>query len=181
MRLTSRAVRPLLALVLATTVLIAAPAPASATTTSVSDPAGDGAKGPRLDITAAVLKNGDKGLKVRVNFVRVSKGDLVVFLKLRGHKGSFRAVSEYRPTQGTVKDHLLGGLNGNPVPQCAKLRTAWRTDMNKATMRIPASCLDRGNYGAVRFKVLTEIGPDADLAPESPTGRFMWSEYTPRG
>lgn len=47
---------------------------------------------------------------------------------------------------------------------------------------MPSRCLQRGNYGAVRFSVLTEdSGADIDWAPEDATGDIDSTEYVPRG
>jgi hypothetical protein len=45
-------------------------------------------------------------------------------------------------------------------------------------MSLPAACLNSGNYGAVRFAVLTERESDTDYAPGSPTTSSPW---IPRG
>jgi hypothetical protein len=49
--------------------------------------------------------------------------------------------------------------------------------------RLPSGCLDNGNYGAVKVKVISEIhhGEDADLAPTDPQGHWRWTDWVSRG
>ncbi len=60
----------------------------------------------------------------------------------------------------------------------------WDDAKDVAVVRLPSRCLDDGDYGAVRFKVLTEIGSDTDLMPDT-TGAsgnvFPWSGWVARG
>ena len=60
----------------------------------------------------------------------------------------------------------------------------WDDAKDVAVVRLPSRCLDEGDYGAVRFKVLTEIGSDTDLMPDQ-TGPndnvFPWSHWVARG
>ena len=172
-----------LSVTIASAVLVlSTPVAALGATTSIADPAGDGQKGDRLDITGATLANKAKALKVRVDFAEVAKGDLIVFLKLKGHKGYFRAISEYRPKQGTVKNFVLGGADPEQAGDCPGFTAAWSTSDNATTLRIPAKCLDGGDYEEAKFKVLTEIGSDADLAPTVMTSdAFPYSKYAERG
>jgi hypothetical protein len=48
-------------------------------------------------------------------------------------------------------------------------------------MRMPSRCLQDGDYGAIRFSVLTEREADTDLAPERPNGTLRSSAWLPRG
>ena len=108
------------------------------------------------------MDNRQNYLSFRIDVEKVAKGDLIVFLKLRGHK-LIRAVSEYRPGQGTLENDLLGGDEpGNSNAPASSLRGA------SATTRRPAHPLAvprRRRLRGAKFKILTEIGPDADLAP----------------
>jgi hypothetical protein len=171
-----------LPLALASSILVlSAPVAAQAATNSKEDPARDGSKGPNLDVKAATLDNKAKVLKVTVGFEKVSKGDLIVFLKLRGHK-LIRAVSEYRPGDGTLENYLLGGDDPEANADCPGFKAAWSTSDDTATLRIPSGCLDGGDYDEARFKILTEIGPDADLAPQAGDNDvWRWSKYAARG
>jgi hypothetical protein len=38
-----------------------------------------------------------------------------------------------------------------------------------------------GDYGAVRIKAITEIGSDADLAPDGTEGHWPWFPWVSRG
>jgi hypothetical protein len=172
-----------LSVVIASAVLVVSvPVAALGATTSIADPAGDGQKGDRLDITGATLDNKAKALKIRVDFAKVAKGDLIVFVKLEDHQGYFRAVSEYRPKEGTVDNYLLGGADPEQTRKCPGFTAAWSTSDNVASLRIPARCLDGGDYDKAKFKVLTEIGSDVDLAPTVMTSdAFPYSKYAARG
>jgi hypothetical protein len=49
-------------------------------------------------------------------------------------------------------------------------------------MVLPSRCLRGGDYGAIRFAVLTERGSgDTDVAPESANGDIGVSGWIPRG
>lgn len=165
----------------AAVLILTLPVAAQAATTSISDPAGDGSQGKRLDVVSATLNNKAKAIKIDVEVVKVAKGDLVVFLKLKGHK-LIRAVSEYRPKQGTLNNFILGGDDPKGNRTCPGFTAAWSTSEDTISLRIPARCLDGGDYEKARFKILTEIGPDADLAPSTPEDeKWRWSSYAARG
>ena len=55
-----------------------------------------------------------------------------------------------------------------------------------ARVRLPSTCFRAGDYGAVRTRIITEIGSDADVAPErrgGSDGGLHWarSAWTARG
>jgi hypothetical protein len=167
------------ALILPLSLLLVAPgAPAQAASTSFTDPAGDGAAGPRLDITDGVLRNRDHRIVVETSYVRVSRGDLIVFLQARGMKGVVRVVSLHHPA-GADDNFLLN--QAGERRDCAGLRVTWDAAADTSRASLPSSCFRNGNYGAVRTKVLTEIGADADLAPKGPRGGFLWTDWAARG
>jgi hypothetical protein len=153
-------------------------APAQAASVSFTDPAGDGAAGPRLDITDGALRNRDHRIVVETSYVRVSRGDLIVFLQARGTKGSVRVVSLHHPA-GEDDNFLLN--RAGERRDCAGLRITWDAATDTSLVSLPSRCFQRGNYGAVRTKVLTEIGADADLAPNGPRGGFPWTDWAARG
>jgi hypothetical protein len=153
-------------------------APAQAASVSFTDPAGDGAAGPRLDITDGALRNRDHRIVVETSYVRVSRGDLIVFLQARGTKGSVRVVSLHHPA-GEDDNFLLN--RAGERRDCAGLRVTWDAAADTSRASLPSSCFQNGNYGAVRIKVLTEIGADADLAPKGPRGGFRWTDWAARG
>ena len=157
-------------------------APAHAAFDRVDDPAGD-ADAPGLDITGAVLRNRDDEVVVRVRFVEVVRGDLVVSVDPRGKRG-VRLISERRG-DGSHRDHVLPGAfsdrsGGDDAAgvDCPGYRVRWSETRSTATLRLPSTCLRGGDYGAVRFAVLTERGADADFAPDN---RRMVTGWTARG
>ncbi|MGH3336602.1 MAG: hypothetical protein ACRDOZ_12325 [Nocardioides sp.] len=167
------------ALVLPLSLLLFAPAaPAQAASVGFTDPAGDGAAGPRLDITDGVLRNRDHRIVVETSYARVSRGDLIVFLQARGTTGSVRAVSLHHPA-GEDDNFLLN--RAGERQDCAGLRVTWDAEADTSLVSLPSRCFRGGDYGAVRTKVLTEIGADADLAPNGPKGGFAWTDWAARG
>jgi hypothetical protein len=153
-------------------------APAQAASTRFTDPAGDGAAGPRLDITHGLLRNRDHQIVVETSYVRVSRGDLIVFLQARGTKGGIRVVSLHHPA-GKDDNFIL--TRAGERRDCAGLRVTWDAEAETSRASLPSSCFRGGNYGALRSKVLTEIGADADLAPNGPKGGFAWTDWAARG
>ena len=121
-------------------------------------------QGPQVDVTSARMDNRQNFLSIDIDVEKVAKGDLIVFLKLRGHK-LIRAVSQYRPGQGTLENVLLGGDKPESNSRCPGFVAAWSVSDNTIDLRIPSRCLDKGDYKDAKFRILTEIGPDADLAP----------------
>jgi hypothetical protein len=160
--------------------LLAIGGPAFADKLTFTDATGDGTRGARLDVTEVTLRSRDHVLAIDVSFAKVSRGDLIVFLHARGTTGKYRVVSEYRPSENPPQRTFVLSPRG-PVA-CQGLRSTWNRETNKARVKVPSRCLYEGDYGAVRTKVLTEIGPDADLAPNNASGEgFPWSEYAARG
>jgi hypothetical protein len=170
--------RTLSVLITATALLtVGLAAPAQAASLRFTDPAGDGAAGPRLDITDGVLRNQDHRIVVETSYARVSRGDLIVFLQSRGTRG-IRVVSEHHPAG--QDDNFLLDRTGERR-DCAGLRVTWDAQADTSLVSLPSRCFHSGNYGAVRTKVLTEIGADADLAPNGPRGGFPWTDWAARG
>jgi hypothetical protein len=166
-----------------TTVLLASwvilmSGPAVAQTLTVDDPAGDGLKGSRLDITSVRVSNRDHAIVVKVSVVRLTRGDLAVRLKIRKDGPDLLAgvTSVHRTSGDTNKWFTEAG-----VQQCEGLRVSWSNAADRVRIRVPSQCLEKGNYGAVKAKVITEIGSDADLAPKSPDGSWRWTEWVSRG
>ena len=171
--------RLLTALLLPLTLLLVAPgAPARAAAVGFTDPAGDGAAGPRLDIIDGVLHNRDHRIVVETSYVRVSRGDLIVFLRARGTKGPVRVVSQHHPA-GEDNNFMLNRAGARR--DCAGLSVTWNAEADTSQVSLPSRCFDKGNYGALRTVVLTEIGADADFAPKGPRGGFAWTDWVARG
>lgn len=154
--------------------LVGFASPAVSSTLIVSDPAGDGT-GPGLDITSLRVNNADSVLVVRVRFVRAVHGDLITFVGTR--KGILaQVVSEHRAEGNKTTLNTLSGET-----PCGGLTTVWDHDVDVAVVRVPSRCLRGGNYGALKVRVLTEIGQDADLAPKTAAGAWRWTRLVPRG
>ena len=158
-----------------TLLLVAPPAPAQAASVGITDPAGDGMAGQRLDITSGVLRNRDRRILVETSYTRVSRGALIVFLQARKVKGTIRVVSRHRPARDTI--FLLNRV-GKRV-DCAGLRVNWDDGTDTSRVSLPSRCFHGGDYGSLRMFLLAEVngGEDADFAPE----RRSQSEWVARG
>jgi hypothetical protein len=164
-----------LGLVLGTTLatVLLTTSPALAEQASIDDDAGDAANG-GLDITSVTVRNLDHAVVAKVRFVASVRGDLIVSIDPRGDQG-VRMVSEYRPVGHTNNLVIPGaftdrGPGDGVAGECRGLRVRWSAEEPTATLRMPSRCLADGNYGAIRFAVLTERGADTDFAPETPRG-----------
>jgi hypothetical protein len=136
-------------------------------------------------VTRARLANHDYALTVRVRFSEAVRGSLVVSVDRR-HGSGLRLVSRYRP-QGETRSFVLRHAftdrgAGNQRIACHGLRVSWDAEAATATLRLPSRCFNDGDYGAVRFAVLTERGSgDSDVAPETASGDIAESAWIPRG
>jgi hypothetical protein len=147
----------------------AGPAPALAESATIADPAGDAA-GHGLDVTGARLRNLDHRIVVDVTFVRDVRGDLIVSIDRR-HGQGLRLVSEHDPaghTDDLVIRHAFSdaSVGDNRPVRCRGFRVSWSDARAAARLVLPQRCLHGGDYGAVRFAVLTERRSDTDYAPE---------------
>jgi hypothetical protein len=149
--------------------------PAQAEQITVDDPAGDGLKGRALDITGFRLANNDRAIVVAISFVRTAYGD--VGLRLVDRTGAAVVVlNTHRATGDTVTVWSEEGEQ-----RCPNVRVRWNDDTDGVRLRLPSGCYQDGDYGAVRAKVIAEIGSDADFAPKSANGRWVYSAYVARG
>ncbi|VXB57047.1 hypothetical protein [Nocardioides sp. AX2bis] len=175
MRITKAAVAATLVLGVAAPLGLASPVHAA--TEVVVDPAGDAGGPQRLDVTRAAVRNDDRLLVARVSLAEDRRGDVIVSVDPRGDSG-LRLVAT-KKTDGSVREQILpgaftdGGDVDGPTP-CRGLRVRWAEDV--ARLAMPSACLHDGDYGAVRFSVLTENGADSDVAPDRGT-----SGWIPRG
>lgn len=152
---------------------------------TVYDSAGDAAnKG--LDFTEVTLNNLDTKIVVTTTFVRDRRGKLTVSIEPRGGTG-VRLVSTYRPG-GTTRNKVLPGAFSDPGSEqgsdpisCRGFRVVWKKKANLARIQLPSSCLEGGNYGAVRFGYMSELGTDTDFGPQSEQGFLTTTDWIPRG
>ncbi len=172
--------RPLVSLLLSMS-LLAFSGAAFAETVRVEDPAGDGLKGRALDITSVKVMNGDHAVVTVVSFVRVARGDLVIFYQARGDRP--RDVARVVSRHGIRRDlnTFTTYATGDAQQSCRRLSVTWDDDLDTARVRFPSRCFRGGDYGAIRVRVLTEIGSDADLAPKGPRGQWAWTPWVSRG
>jgi hypothetical protein len=174
-----RASRALLAAILVSGSVVASAAPATAERLSTSDPAGDTPQ-PGLDITRAAFANGDRAIVTRLTFRRDRPGTVVVKVKAR-HGRSVYIVSEHLRTGPDDTFLFEPGTEG--ATRCRGLASSWDREAALLRLRMPARCLDDGNYGAVRHWALTETrgGGDVDAAPQDSEGELSVTDWIPRG
>jgi hypothetical protein len=167
--------------------LAAAPA-ADAQTLTVDDPAGDAWNG-HLDVTSATVMNRDHRVIAHVTTTELTSGAVIVSVDRRNGEG-LRLVTSRR-ADGTVNARVYSGaftdsvtdgdLTSTVVP-CRRYRVAWDDDTETVTLSMPSRCWNGGNYGALRFAVLTEKqGADSDAAPTTADGDNTSSAWVARG
>lgn len=167
--------RPAVVVAVLVGILLALTTPAQAQRLAVSDPRGD-RDGRGLDIVGISVDNRDFAVVVRVRFTRSVRGDVIVSVDPRRETG-VRLISEYRPSGETL--NYVEPFAFSDVPargiECSGFRVRWLQDRPVVRMRMPARCLHGGNYGAIRFAVLTERGAsDSDYAPGVPPRTSRW-------
>lgn len=158
--------------------LVITAAPAQAQRIVVTDPAGD-TQVRGLDIIEVVFANRDRAVVVTLTFTRDRRGDVIVLVQPRNRRGV--AIVSRHPRSGPDRNFLEGP--GGRVP-CAALTSDWNRSAATLRLRMPARCLDGGNYGAVRGWALTEAsggGGDVDYAPERANGDIRRTDSIPRG
>lgn len=171
-----RSVRRLTAVLLASCAVLVSGS-ALGQTVHVSDPAGDGLKGQRLDITTVKLANRDHSIVVTIAVVHVAYGDLGVRMKARGDSGETALITSLHRSGGDT-NRLVTAAGEK---QCKALHVSWNEATDRVRVRVPSRCVDGGDYGAVRVKTIFEIGSDADFAPKGPKGSWRWTDYVARG
>ena len=169
--------RTLAALLLATSTLAMA-VPADADRVTATDPAGDASMGQALDVTSIRVVNRDHTIVTVVSFARATRGDLGIRYQARGDKrGAWAVVFSRHRAHGTRT--WFGQYE--EVQRCKGIRVSWDHAADTARVRLPSRCFREGDYGAVRAKVITEIGMDADLAPKNAAGAWTWTPWADRG
>jgi hypothetical protein len=166
--------RAIVAGILAAGAIFAAAAPASAERLPVDDPARDiPQRG--LDITRAVFANRDHVVVSRLTFTEDRPGTVIVKVGAR-HGSAVYVISQHRRT-GPDNTFLEGG------ERCRGLSSSWDRDAALLRLRLPARCLDGGNYGAVHHWALTEArdGGDIDAAPQDSEGELSVTDWISRG
>jgi hypothetical protein len=173
--------RMVIAAGLAGTLLLAVPSSAQARQILVEDPAGDTID-PGLDMTSATFRNRDRAVVVTIAFTRDRRGEVIVAVDGRT-RPPVRIVSQHR-RQGPDRTFLI--TRTNDEAPCRGLSSDWDRAEAVVQLRMPARCLGNGNYGALRFWVLTEGAPgssssDVDYAPETSRGGLAFTDWVPRG
>jgi len=156
---------------------------AQAQSLTLDDPVGDAYNG-QLDITGVTVANKDRRVVARVTLAEMDRGYVIVSVDRRRGQG-VRLVA-HRAGDGDVRGSLYAGAftdrgAGLDTVRCDGLDVTWDDDASRVTLRMPSRCWNGGNYGAVRYAVLTERGPDSDWAPADEEGEIGSSAWVPRG
>jgi hypothetical protein len=160
--------------------LVVIPSAAEAEHATLIDATGD-TGAPGLDITSVRFGNRDHAVFTTMTFTEDVPGTVVVAIGTRDRRFAAIVGTKHRQ-QGPDRTFLLT-RRGTPRP-CPGLASEWKRQAATLQLRLPARCMQRGNYGAIRAWVLTETlhsGGDVDYAPETPRGSITFSEWIPRG
>jgi hypothetical protein len=162
----------------ATLVLI--PAVADAQHVTVVDAPGD-TGAPGLDITSVRFGNRDHAIFTTMTFTRDRPGKVIVAIGTKDQK--FAAIIGSRHRQQGPDQTFLSSRRG-AHRSCPGLASEWKRQSATLQLRLPARCVQRGNYGAIRAWLLTEplhSGGDTDYAPETRRGSITFTNWIPRG
>jgi hypothetical protein len=160
--------------------LVAIPTVAEAQHVTVADAPGD-TGGPGLDITSVRFGNRDHAVFTTTTFVKDRPGKVIVAIGTKDNRYAAIIGSRHRQ-QGPDQTFLLS-RRGQHRP-CPGLASEWKRQSAVLQLRLPARCVQRGNYGAIRAWLLTEplhSGGDVDYAPETPGGSVTFTNWIPRG
>jgi hypothetical protein len=177
----SRAVLPLALASLAAS-LVVGQAPADADGLGFTDPVGDDSGG--LDITSVSLDNRAHAIVTEVQVDRSRAGHLIVSIDRRHGVG--RSILVLRNRDGDVRASLRRGSFFDAASfakvRCAGLDVSWDQGTDTVAMTMPARCMDHGDYGRVRFSVLTEKpdSGDSDYAPDGDGNALPVSDWIAR-
>ena len=132
----------------------------------------------KLDITSIKVANRDHAIVSTVTFVRAVRGDLGIRYWARGEKRRDMALvfNKHRPRGDNTSLLTIDGEES-----CRALTVTWDHEADVVKVRLPSRCFREGDYGAVRVKVITEIGSDADFAPKDADGDWRWTDWISRG
>ena len=154
--------------------LLLIPSAAEAESGRIGDSDDDG-NVPVLDFRHIELANNESAAVVTMWFNKVTVGDLAVrLMDTDGHVvGAFS-----RHRHPGDRNHF--GSTSRDA-RCRGWSVTWDAEHDKARVRIPARCINDGEYGDLRAKVITELGSDADLVPDARGNSWPWSRYIARG
>ena len=110
--------------------------------------------------------------------MRAVRGDLGIRYWARGEKRRDMALvfNKHRPRGDNTSLLTIDGEES-----CRALTVTWDHEADVVKVRLPSRCFREGDYGAVRVKVITEIGSDADFAPKDADGDWRWTDWISRG
>ncbi|MGI8887372.1 MAG: hypothetical protein ACR2GB_00125 [Nocardioidaceae bacterium] len=141
--------------------------PAHAQRLAVTDDAGD-TFDRGLDMTRVTFSNRDRAVASKLRFARERPGDVILLVSAR-HGSAVVIVSEHR-RRGLDNTYIVGR---DGASACGGLTSDWDRKAARMQVRMPARCLQAGNYGAICGWTLTEGlhgVSDVDYAPEKRNG-----------
>jgi hypothetical protein len=168
------------AALLAVATFITVGVPAQAERITVSDEAGGDAPSWLLDITQFRISNRDRAVVVKLTFLDDEPGAIIVGVQPRHRRLGVNIMTVHR-RRGPDRTYLKSG--GDKIP-CIGLSSEWRRREAELTLRLPARCMAKGNYGAVRGQAITftpRFGQDMDFAPNLRDGADTSTEWVSRG
>lgn len=182
--MTSRAARVAVLPGALSLLVLAVPA-AQAQSLTIADPVGDAPTG-ELDLTAVTVQNRDHRVIAYATVADLTQGTVIISVDPRQGTG-VRLVTSRR-ADGTVNGRVYAGdftdpdqAIGGPVP-CRRYNVDWDDATSTVKLSMPSTCLNAGDYGALRFAVLTEkAGRDSDFAPSAGDGDLTSTTLVARG
>lgn len=123
----------------------------------------------------------------RVRFVEATVGELYIQYWLRGPGGPENAVGAIARSVGRlgrVDRNRIELWNGprHRIIDCRRLVITWDHERNRVDVSFPSRCLAKGNFGALRVRVIVEYGGiDMDVAPKTADGEWRWTRWIRRG
>jgi hypothetical protein len=160
--------------------LLVLPTAAEAQSVVVLDRAGDTGQ-PGLDVTSARFGNRDHAIVTTLTFTVDRPGTVIVAIGTRDRRIA-AVIGSRHHRQGQDRVSLFNPRGA--ARRCAGLSSEWKRPSATLQIRLPARCVSRGNYGAIRAWVLAEplhSGGDVDYAPEDARGDLAFTEWLPRG
>jgi hypothetical protein len=133
---------------------------------------------PGLDIRGMSFANRDHAIVTTLTFKRDRRG--VALVGIRTRRGKLTTTIESR--------HRRHGLDHTFVQQgapCKHVTARWQRRPAQVTIRLPARCLHKGDFGALRMaSATTLLSNDSraiDYAPQRRDGSVLFTDWIPRG
>jgi hypothetical protein len=131
-----------------------------------------------LDIRDVTFANRDHAIVTKVTLKRDMAGVVLVGIRTRRHRLTTIIESRHR-RDGVVHTFVEEGT------PCNGVAGRWRRRTATVTIRLPARCLQAGDFGAIRAaSATTRLRNDSrvlDYAPQRRDGDALFTNWIPRG